>query len=139
HDAPARVPQRIPARLKPAVDAVETPTTYFPLERLARRDRLGEVLHQLRQIFRMYRTVGPPVLELLEGQAKELQALAVDEFDLAIVRKGYDQPWNAVYDQTRLALAFAECLFSALAFVDVRHQHAPPLDLSFRVADRKAP
>ena len=85
----------------------------------------------------MYRAVGPPVLELLQRLAKELQALAVDEFDLAIGRKGYDQPWNAVDDQTRLTLAFAERLFGALQIVDVGEQNIPADDTSARTTKRE--
>ena len=85
----------------------------------------------------MYRAVGPPVLELLQRLAKELQALAVDEFDLAIGRKGDDQPWNAVYDQTGLAHAFAECLLGALEIVDVGKQHISGNDTSARITKRK--
>ena len=85
----------------------------------------------------MYRAVGPPVLELLQRLAKELQDLAVDEFDLTIGRKDYDQPWNAVDDQTRLALAFAERLLGALEIVDVGEQNVPADDTSARITKRK--
>ena len=77
---------------------------------------MGEELDDAWKILRMCRAAGPPVLELLQRHAEVLEDLAVDEFDLTVGRKGRDQPWNAVDDQARLALAFAQCVLRPPAF-----------------------
>jgi hypothetical protein len=50
------------------------------------------VLDPARKILGMDRAIGPPVLELLQRLAKELQALTVDELDLPSGARDYDQP-----------------------------------------------
>ncbi len=86
----------------------------------------------------MCRAAGPPTPELLRRPSEVFEDLAVDDFELTGRRKDRDQSWNAVHDQARLALAFAQRILGALPLVDVRQQHAPANDVAAFIAQRKA-
>ena len=78
-----------------------------------------------------------PVLQLLQRLAVVVKDLPVDKFHLPRGRKGRDQPRNAVHDQARLMLAFAERVLGTLALVDVGQQHTPARDPAALIAEWK--
>ena len=102
------------------------------------RDRLREHLADTRHIFDMHRTVRTPLLHRFQRLAAVCNELVVDDVDFAGRRQDRDQAWNGVHDQARLALAFAQRLFGALALVDIRQQVVPTDDVPADVTERKA-
>src|SRR5262245_53236348 len=78
-----------------------------------------------------------PAFQLLQRLSEVLEGRAVDELDLDAGRERRNEPWNAVDDQARLALAFAQRVLRPLPLVDVRQQHAPANDAPARIAQRK--
>ena len=67
-----------------------------------------------------------------------LEDLAVDELDLAGGGQQCNQPWNAVHEEARRALAFAQGVLRPLSLVDVGLQQVPEHDPSARISQRKA-
>ena len=65
-NGPAGVPTGKPANLKPTIRAVEASEARLEVIWLARCDRLGEDLDDAREVIRMNRIAGPPLLQFLE-------------------------------------------------------------------------
>ena len=108
-----RISKRTSSCLKPAVGVVVTSGAYFELEGVTGRNRLAEAFQDAWKILGMRHPTGGPALQLLERSAEVIEAWTVDEFELTGGREGCDQPWNAVHNQPRLALAFAQVAIQA--------------------------
>ena len=107
---------------KPAIHAIRPPKTLHDFVGTAGCDRAAEDVDDVRQILRMNRVVGPPLLEFLECLAEYWNSLRVDDFDLTSRREQCHQAGNAVDNEARIALAVAQRFFRAPAFGDVRHR-----------------
>ena len=107
-NAPVRIPKRKSARLKPAIDAIETSSADFEVEGDA-PDAIDweQDLDGAWKILRMSYLVGLPVLDLLERLAEVLEDLVVGDFEFTAGREDRDRGGNAVDDQARMAFAFA--------------------------------
>ena len=138
NDVAVRIANRKTAIREPVIDAIRPPKTLHDFVWTAGRDRACEDLDDVRQILRMNCVVRPPLPELLERLAEVLEHLAVDDFDVTGCAQECDQPRDAVDDQTRFALAFAQGLLGALALVDVDEQVVPADDVAVRIPERKS-
>src|SRR5262245_41931940 len=86
----------------------------------------------------MNQVAGRPLFQLFQRPATVLEDLVIDDFDLTGRCEGCDKARNAVHDQPRLALAFAQSLLAAFQVVDVDEQVIPADDVSVGVAKRKS-
>src|SRR5438132_8781069 len=114
-DTPVRI-QREPANLKPSVNAIKTSNTHLDVVGNAQRHGSADGLNGARKIVWMNRIAGPPLFQLFQRPATVLEDLSVDGFDLTGRGQGGDQAGNAVHDQPRIALRFAQGFFRSPAF-----------------------
>src|SRR5262249_32571164 len=112
-DLAARIAQRKPANLKPAVNAVESPDPRVEIVGLARRDRPGEELGDMREIVDVNGPVRAPMLHLRKALTAILDDLLVDELDLAGARQTGDQAGNGLDDELRSPFALREIAVKA--------------------------
>ena len=68
-----------------------------------------EDLDDVRKVLRVNGVARSPLFQLLQRPSGVFEDLVIDEFELAARGQECDQAWNAVDDQARLALAFAQC------------------------------
>src|SRR5262245_55338454 len=84
----------------------------------------------------MKRVVGGPLSQLLEWPAAVLDHTVVHAVQLSGRREDGNEAWNAVHDQARLALPFAQSLLGALQIVDVVDRSVPMNDPTLAVMER---
>src|SRR5262245_25986993 len=80
--------------------------------------------------------VDGPMSQLLDWPATVFDDTVVDFFQLSGWREDDDEARNAVHDQSRLALTFAQSLLGALQIVDVDDQTVPVNDPPFAIIQR---
>src|SRR4030095_14056976 len=115
-DTPVRTSEWKPAHLKPSIDAIKTPYSFQNLVWIARFHRVGDDLDGARQIVGMNGVGRSPLFQLFQRAATVRKNLLVHGFHFAGRRQGGHQAWNAVHDQTRLALAFLKIVVKERVF-----------------------
>src|SRR5258706_15123941 len=98
-NGPAGVPKGKRTNLKPTICAVEASKALLEVIWLTRCERLGEHLNHAREVIRMNRIVGPPLLQFLECLPAVFDELVVDGVDGTRRCQDWDQARNATQDQ----------------------------------------
>src|SRR5207247_7729383 len=106
-NGPANVPKRKPANLKPPIRAVEASEARFEVIRFTRCDPLGEDLEHAREIIRVHRIAGSPVLQLLQRPTAVFDEGVVDEVDVTGRCQTRDKARNTGQDQLGATLVDA--------------------------------
>src|SRR3984893_6640219 len=117
-NGPAGVPTGKPANLKPTIRAVEASEARLEVIGLTRCDPLGEELDDVREVIRVNRIAGPPVLQFLECPTAVFDERVVDEVDGTSRSQTRDEARNAGQAQSCIAVAGASCCFCPLTFHD---------------------
>src|SRR5882672_2260998 len=110
-DAPVCVAKGTPAYLKPSIDPIETSQTYLEFVWFAGSHRWYDHQDRAREILGVDHVARAPLLEFLQRPTAVLDDLGVDRLDLTGRRENRHQTWNAIDDQPRTMLAFAEGFF----------------------------
>ena len=136
NDVAVRVTNRKATIREPAIDAIGPSKALHDFVRCAGRERTREYFDDVRPILRMNCVVRPPLPELFERLAEVLEHLAVDDFDVTGRGQECDQPRDAVHEQARTALAFAQCFTQPRHFLSGRlacglFRHGPAPSVRF--------
>src|SRR6267142_2567220 len=96
---PARVPTGNPTILKPTIRAVEASDARLDVIWLTRCDCLSKELGDAREVIRMNRIAGPPLLQLLECPAGVFDEFVVDGVDATCRCQDGDHTRHAAHDR----------------------------------------
>ncbi len=117
-NGPARVPTGNPTILKPTIRAVEASDARLDVIGLTRCDRLGKDLDEAREVIRMNRIAGLPLLQFLQCPAAVFDDFVVDGVDATRRRQDGDHTGHAGRDHARIEVVCAPCGLCPLTFHD---------------------
>src|SRR5262245_55160488 len=126
------------AGVKPPIFAVEAFQARFVMEGNTGGYRFLKNLKDTGKILRMYDINCSPILQLFRRPAKILDHLAIDGFEFTIRGRDRNRTGYPIDCRTQTSFAFAQCVFRALAVVDVNEEVVPPDYTTVRIPERRS-